>query len=340
MDVKSWSTIVIGNPMRDDFVFNVEKKFLEEWRIKQDDTVEFDDKKFKKLWDEVKNFRENDLWRCGGSGSNFLLPLVKIDSEQRHGICGRVGSDQIAKEIEEYYKLIGTRAIHLIKTPEESTGRVMSFVEKNGERSMVALFGAIKSSTSNDVEEESFKGFKYCNISGFSCATEGMIPKCIEIAKKYGIAVSINLPTRAFVEAFRDVFQKAVSDVKYLFGNVQEINAIWETKNLEEAFEKFPLEQTVTATDGANGCWVKSAGQIKAVHYAALEVEGEKTNKTGVGDVWAGMFFIFAVHGKPVEKCVKSANKIAVKWMQLKLEETIDEKTWGIFRQKLIVNSI
>jgi sugar/nucleoside kinase (ribokinase family) len=108
--------------------------------------------------------------------------------------------------------------------------------------------------------------------------------------------------------------------------------------DLQKAFAYFKTDQTIVATDGANGCWVKMKGEKHAVHYETIKVT-KVVNKTGAGDIWAGIYLAFALKGLDVKICVEMANRGAAEWIQQKPGTYLDEKIWELFRNRISINS-
>lgn len=338
-------SLFIATPFRDKHR-EVTNSFLNEHQLEKAlGCVENDPDKFRKLWQKAKNLREHKIpGTCGGSGANVMLPFAKLGHPC--SILGRIGDDKRGEKIEKHFSEINIHSL-LVKSTNKQTGTALCFTTPDRERTMVAHLGAVNDFTHDDIDEEKLKKHRHWHIEGYTFYNQKLASKCFQIASKHEALISLNLPTKNVVQMFRGDFQKAAAQLHYLFGNVEEILTLAGVNDdqkvteelIQKAFAFFPLGQTVAATDGANGCWVKVSGEQQAKHYPTPRIDPSKIkNKTGAGDIWAGIFLALAMKGMRVEECVRMANEGAAEWIQKEPGTSIPEKTWEVFRKQIEKN--
>lgn len=331
-------SLFIANPFWDKMT-QISEDFLKQNNIVKNETkVEFDEMRVAKLWQQVKNSEGKMKGRCGGSGATLLLPFVKL-SRNFCSILGRIGNDKYGKKIETHLNDLHVNSLLIKSKKDHPTGKVICMMTPDGERTMLAHLGTTVEFNSEDIIQEQLQDYDHWHIEGYAFYF-GLFPKCLQIAseRKNKPVISMNLPTQNVVKELKSQFQQHLSHFHYIFGNVEEVQTLTDTNDIHKAFAHFGIDQTVIATDGANGCWVKAQGQTEAVHYPAIKVE-KVVNKTGAGDIWSGIYLALALQGKRVETCVEMANRGAADWIQQKPGTYIEERTWEIFRKEIALKS-
>jgi ribokinase len=335
-------TLFIANPFWDKSI-RVSESFLNENGLeKAVSSIEYDPERFRNLWINAKNSAENSgkiKGMCGGGGTNVMLPLAKLG--HKCTIIGRIGQDKYGVKITNHVNEIKATSLLIESRENLPSGNVLCFITPDRERTMVAQLGSTIEFTADDIIEENLQKYKHWHIEGYAFYFE-FAAKCIEIASKNNATISINLPTKNAVSTLKEAFNEALPHAHFIFGNVEEIMTLagldpMDLNPIQKAFSSFPIDQTVAATDGANGCWVKPCGEKEAVHYPAPKIDLEDIkNKTGAGDIWAGIYLAAALAGKCVETCVQMANAGASEWIQHERGTCSLEKTQELFKKQII----
>jgi len=332
MDALPSKYLVIGNPLCDVNAY-VTQKFLIDNNIKEDDTtVEFDAERIKTLWNNV--ICSGMLYfRCGGSGANVMVPLAKL-SKNKCAILGRIGIDPFSSVIEHHFSSMNVESF-LIKSLERPTGKVICYNTPNGERTMSAFLGATVELNAEDIDLKKLKDIVHVHWEGY-VVFFNVFSKCVQIAANNNATTSMNLPTKKVVKEFLPKFIECIPSINYVFGNKEEIQLITGQEDIQQANGFFGINQTIAVTDGANGSWVKAQGEKDFNHYETIKVEKSLiTNKTGAGDLWAGIFLALILQGKSVKTCVDMANLGAANWIQLHPGSHIADKTWETFKKEI-----
>lgn len=358
------NSIFIANPFLD-YTEYVPEEFLKTNGIKENEAVlDFTGSLVKDLSAKIKTFKDQldckdqsiknqsdkeivttltnrVKARIAGSGVNVMLPFVKFKLDSTEcAILGRIGdkAEEINTELVQHFNEMGVNSL-LINSKDLSTGTVLCLITEDSEdheRTMVTHVGAANELNPDDIVKGKLQEYNHWHFDGYDFYKEGVVSKCIDIATERGATLSLNLATHNVVKQLKSDFQKHISKFHYIFGNVEELKALTGKDNIEEIFAYFDKNQTVIATDGANGCWVKAQGQTVACHHNTPHIDSSKIiNKTGAGDIWAGTYLSLALQGKSVFTCVEMANQVAGTWIQQQPGTYIDEKMWNLFKQRI-----
>ena len=333
------NSLFVANPLWDDFSRVMENFLQEKGLVKDGTNIKTNREEFKKLWKEALQSVPNSEkipGRCGGSGASVMIPFAKLNPSCSIALIGRIGKDSHGEKIKSHLRSLKVDS-KLIEDENLPTGNVKSLITP-GARTMIGDYGATINLNPNDFDENALKGFDHWHLEGYLFLYPGVVAKCIAIATKNKETIlSLNLPTKDIIQIphVQEEMNKQVDKFTYIFGTKDEIMALKGAKSLEEAFTLFSGTQTVAATDGENGCWVKAKGKDPE-YIEVLPVPIKAViNKTGSGDIWAGTYLALAVQGKTVQTSAKMANKIAAEWIKLEPGTTISEETWSNFRNKI-----
>ncbi len=334
-------SVFISNPFVD-WHAEVSSNFLKENEIEKNGTILVEATRFKTIWESAKDPEKQQEGISGGSGANVMIPSAMLRYTAKCSILGRIGNqDQASQVVEKHMLAMGVDCSLLIKSKDLSTGQVVCLTTPDKERSMVTHLGATAELNEADIinVQNQLKEYNHIHMEGYIFYSN-VVPKCLEIASKSQATLSLNLPTYNVVKFLRSNLEKNLSHFHYIFGNKEEFQTLTCLEEIEKALATFDIDQTVTATDGANGCWVKAKGDKKVIHYDTPQIDSDKIiNKTGAGDIWAGMYLALALQNESVETCVKMANQAAGDWIQRKPGTYLDATIWEIYKKAIKLKS-
>jgi sugar/nucleoside kinase (ribokinase family) len=147
----------------------------------------------------------------------------------------------------------------------------------------------------------------------------------LSFAKDVRATTSFDLASAGVVGMFMDKFHKNVPKMDVVFGNLEEMTVYTGIKEFKNATECFREKQTIIATDGKNGCWVKNRNETEALHYD-VEPVLDVVDTTGAGDIFAGGYLSAMLRGDDVRRCVKKAHLAASYVIQSIGADMPDEK--------------
>lgn len=311
--MQTYTILGFGSPFDDRTAIRVDESFLESHHlIKGLTTVTNNQQDVDKTWNSLspKPERESSL---GGSGTNVIKALAQFE---KCALFGKIGNDKIGEKIHQRLNDIGITS--LLSKGERGNGTVNCFITSDAERTMHAYLGASEEFSKKDIRYEYFhQNVKHLHIEGYAVYSGDTLKKSVKYAQRCGATSSIDLASANIVEKYREKFEKVKDRVDFIFGNRKEVEALTQIKDIQEALEGFEKQQTVVATVGSNGCWVKNKGESEAIHHKALKVEVENvTDTTGAGDFFLAGFLYEALQGNDVFKCVATGNLFASRVIQ------------------------
>ena len=234
----------------------------------------------------------------GGSAANTIRALAKLGCET--GFVGKVGSDRTG----DYYvrALENLRVRATILRGDSHSGRCVSLVSNDGERTMVTYLGAAVELTADELSPEVFDGFDCLYIEGFLVQDRDLIEGAVKMAKMCGLKIAIDLACANVVAQNYDFLRGLVeAHIDILFANEQEAEAFTHEKEPLAAIDHLSrFCDTVVVKVGPKGAYIWYDGEI--THVGIMD-EARRIDSTGAGDFYAAGFLYGLSQGMTIRQC-------------------------------------
>lgn len=321
------SILGIGNALTDILAILPDDSLLEKYHLPKGSMQHVDMTTGDKIWQALKPLGVHYV--AGGSAANTITctSILGMDS----GFIGKIGNDELGllfKSDEEQY---GVKCRLL--TGKNSSGRSMVFVtEANAERTFAVYLGAALELVPEDLKQEYFEGYDYFHIEGYLVQNQDLIRTAVEMAKKAGCIISIDMASYNVVESnfafLHDIVDKYVDIV---FANESESKAFTKLDDPRAALDRISeLCDTAIVKVGKAGSWLKRGDEVHFVE----PWPGVAIDATGAGDTYAAGFLYAHSLGLPLRACGEIGSVIAAKVVEV-IGTKIDIPRWRDAKEEI-----
>jgi sugar/nucleoside kinase (ribokinase family) len=233
----------------------------------------------------------------GGSACNTILGIGRLGQPAR--FIGKRGTDELGDLFEDALRRhnVEPRLSHS-STP---TGRVLSIITPDAQRSMLTFLGASSETKPDELSSGLFADAALVHIEGYLLFNETLILAALEAAKQSGALVSLDLASYTVVEASKKILEDIVRDyVDILIANEDEARVFTGHSDEEKALDSLAEKaDTAVVKVGKRGSYISHKGQRAKI---GIMGSGSAVDTTGAGDLWASGFLFGLVNGYPFEK--------------------------------------
>lgn len=239
----------------------------------------------------------------GGSAANTVVGAAMLGA--RTAFIGRVRDDQLGQVFTHDIQAAGVRFDTAPATSGPGTAACLVMVTPDAHRTMCTHLGASIELGPDDIDERLVRGAAVLYLEGYlwdpAGAREAM-RTAIRIARDEGRAVALSLSDPFCVERHRADFLDLVdNDVDILFANEHELTSLYETDDLDAAFnEVMPLVKVAACTRGEHGAVIVGDGET---HVIPAEPAIQVVDTTGAGDLFAAGFLAGWTQGRSLHAC-------------------------------------
>jgi sugar/nucleoside kinase (ribokinase family) len=234
----------------------------------------------------------------GGSACNTAVGIGKLGGHARFvGKCGGGSMGNLLKS-----SLKKNNVEPMLFSSSLSTGRVLSIITPDAQRSMFTYLGASSETKPDEITTGCFDRAMIVHIEGYLLFNSDLILAALNSARKAGALISLDLASFTVVEESKDILIKIIKEyVDILIANEDEARVftgfsdeIKAVRALSEGVEIAVLKV------GERGSYISSKGRILKI---APKAAGVAVDTTGAGDLWASGFLFGLANGYPLEKC-------------------------------------
>jgi sugar/nucleoside kinase (ribokinase family) len=234
----------------------------------------------------------------GGSACNTVIGIGKLGGAAR--FVGKCGSGTMGEFFENDLKRQNVEAVLLHS--DSPTGRVLSIITPDAQRSMFTFLGASAETKPQDIQQNCFTNAAIVHIEGYLLFNPELILKVLKTAKSAGAWVSLDLASFNVVKESHAQLQHIVAAyVDILIANEDE--ALAYTGHIDKAL----AVQAMAADVEIAVLKVGERGSIIACRDQILPIQPKTgapiIDTTGAGDLWAAGFLYGLVNGYTLEKC-------------------------------------
>ena len=239
----------------------------------------------------------------GGSACNTIIGLGQLSGTAK--FIGTRGDDQLGEELEEAIKNNNvTPILEKISTP---TGRVLSVITPDAQRSMLTYLGAAAESSPETFTADIFQGADLVHVEGYLLFNEKLIRAVLQAAKDAKVPVSLDLASFTVIDANPQLVKELVKEyVDILLANEDEAKSYTGTDNEVEALAILAKDaECAVVKIGKRGSLVSINGEVTTI---APYGEEKVIDTTGAGDLWASGFLYGLINNKPIKECGRIAS--------------------------------
>ena len=234
----------------------------------------------------------------GGSACNTVVGVGKLGGVAR--FIGKCGAGAMGEFFENDLRRQNVEPALL--RSDAPTGRVLSIITPDAQRSMFTFLGASAETNPQDINPESFANAAIVHIEGYLLFNLELILTVLKTAKSAGARVSLDLASFNVVKESREQLQHIVeSYVDILIANEDE--ALAYTGHRDEALAIKALAANVEIAIlkvGKRGSFIARGDRVVPIQP---KTGAPVIDTTGAGDLWAAGFLYGLVNGYPLEQC-------------------------------------
>ena len=259
----------------------------------------------------------------GGSAGNTIRTMARLGTEV--GFIGKVGEDSTGDFYIQALRNVGVEPF--ILRSEHSSGKCLSLISADGERTLVTHLGAAADLQAEDIDAAVFDGYDALYIEGYLVQDHDLIRTTMARAKQHGLKVAIDLASFNVVRENREFLHDLVERyVDIIFANEEEA---YEFSGCRDAMEALlyigkMCELTVVKT-GIRGALIKRGDEIVEVGIMAA---AKRVDTTGAGDFYAAGFLTALCDGLSLRQCGTIGAITAGKVIEV-VGTTLSEETWN-----------
>ena len=316
----------IGSPIVD-FLVHVEDQFLEDIRAEKGGMVLVDSEQMEDLLARVPG---QTTLAPGGSAGNTIFGLAKLHNSTV--FLGKLGDDVAGNFFRNKLIELGGSDESFRVIEGGVTGRCLSMITSDSERTMRTDLGVASSLVADDITHADFEGVDHVHVEGYLLFLEGVTEKILAVAAECGCTISIDLATFELVRLKRNLLAKLIKDyVDIVFANEDEAAEFAGTKDTAEQAEIFSKLCSVVALKlGAEGCYLQDESGVCIVAGQKVDV----ADTTAAGDLWAAGFLHGWLNGAPLQQCGEFGTITASEVIQV-IGSQIPEERWTVINEKL-----
>ena len=258
----------------------------------------------------------------GGSAGNTIRCMARLGT--RVGFIGKVGHDGTGEFYEQALRNVGVEPFML--RSEKRSGKCLSLVSADGERTLVTHLGAAADMHKEDISERMFEGYDCFYIEGYLVQDQELIRSTVQRAKEQGLRVALDLASFNVVEENRDFLRRLVADyVDIIFANEDEARAFTGEADPEVALHHIgAMCELAVVKIGMRGALIKRGEEM--VHVGIMEA-AKRVDTTGAGDFYAAGFLAALCEGLDLIQCGTLGAIAAGKVIEV-VGTTFGEEVW------------
>jgi sugar/nucleoside kinase (ribokinase family) len=239
----------------------------------------------------------NRSMASGGSAANTIHGLARLGIET--GFIGTVGRDETGQFFHDDMIQAGIRPI--LSFSSTQTGRAISLVSPDSERTFATFLGAAVEISENNLVDDYFKDYNILHLEGYLAPLHILMESAMKKAKKLQIQVSLDLSSYNVVESNLDFLNHIIANyVDIVFANEEEARAFTGLEDPMDALHKIAqLSEIAVVKIGKKGSLVQHSKKV----YTIGITPAKSIDTTGAGDLYAAGFLFGLIKGLPFEKC-------------------------------------
>jgi sugar/nucleoside kinase (ribokinase family) len=235
---------------------------------------------------------------AGGSACNTSIGVARLGGAAR--FIGKRGLDPFGDLFEE--KLLKNKVEAFLFRAPSPTGRVLSIITPDAQRSMLTFLGAASETRVEEISEACFSGARIVHVEGYLVFNRELILSALEAAKCAGASVSLDLASFTVVEQNREFLAEIIERyVDILLANEDEARVFTGLEDEEAALEALSEKADLAVLKiGSRGSLIAHDGErLRIAPHDCIEA----VDTTGAGDLWASGFLYGLVNGFPLDVC-------------------------------------
>jgi sugar/nucleoside kinase (ribokinase family) len=234
----------------------------------------------------------------GGSACNTVVGIGQLGGAAR--FVGKCGNDDMGQMFSD--ALRHQQVDPYLLMSDAPTGRVLSIITPDAQRSMLTYLGAASEIQPEEISESCFQGAAVVHIEGYLLFNRDLMMRVLQVAQKSGARISLDLASFNVVEEASDILPDLIKRyVDILIANEDEIQAFAGMDDEQRALDALAEHVDIGVLKrGARG----SVIALDDRHITIDPVgDGRVVDTTGAGDLWAAGFLYGLVRQLPIDRC-------------------------------------
>jgi sugar/nucleoside kinase (ribokinase family) len=263
----------------------------------------------------------------GGSACNTMMGIGKLGGQARFvGKCGNGSMGQLFRR-----ELKNSNVEPLLFASASPTGKVLSIVTPDAERSMFTFLGASAETKPEEITPACFEAAAIVHIEGYLVFNEALILSALNAAKAAGALVSLDLASFNIVKESKRFLEQIISEyVDILIANEEEAFTFSSCTSEAKALDSLSQNTKIAVLKlGPRGSRIAYNGDVTVI---APHGDGMALDSTGAGDLWASGFLFGLVNGKPLSECGRLGSILGYEVCQV-MGANIAEAGWQRIRK-------
>ena len=235
----------------------------------------------------------------GGSAGNTIRAMARLGCDV--GFIGKVGTDKTGDFFIQALENLGIEPF--IFRGKERSGRCVSLISPDGERTMVTFLGAALELSAAEVTSAIFEGYDCLYIEGY-------------LVQDHELIAGANLEfLRSLIQDYVDIVFANEDEAKAFTGEGEPLNAL---QMLSE------LCELAVVKVGIKGALIKRGSEV--VHVGIMAA-AKRVDTTGAGDLYAAGFLSGLCEGLTLRQCGTIGAIVAGKVIEV-VGTTFSEEAW------------
>ncbi len=259
----------------------------------------------------------------GGSAGNTIRAMAQLGCSV--GFIGKVGPDTTGDFFEQALDNLGIEPV--IFRGKERSGKCVSLVSADGERTMVTHLGAALELAAEEIRPDLFTGYDCLYVEGYLVQNHELIEQAVRTAKGCGLQVALDLASFNIVEENLEFLRGLVRDyVDIVFANEDEAKAFTGEEEPLNALQNISqLVSLAVVKIGIKGALIKRGEEV--VHVGIMAA-AKRVDTTGAGDFYAAGFLSGLCDGLSLRQCGTIGAITAGKVIEV-VGTTFGEEAWN-----------
>lgn len=239
----------------------------------------------------------------GGSACNTAVGIGRLGGQSR--FVGKRGDDDTGQFFED--ALVERGVEPFLMTSLLPTGRVLSIITPDAQRTMITYLGASADTQPEEITQACFTDSAVVHMEGYLLFNPGLMTASLKAAKNAGALVSLDLASFTVVEQSKAILEEMIEQyVDILIANEDEALAYTGFNDDTRALARLARHVKMAVLKvGARGSFIQHENRVCRIPALGT---GTAIDTTGAGDLWASGFLFGLAKGYTHEKCGRLAS--------------------------------